>query len=93
MLNLLEVEGLLLIVFRLTCLLNPSDLLLLLERQIHTLCHFLFLTDHVLPKLVKLILRLEFDAFALFERLLKTLPRSLLAGRCLSFLLLDVAQL
>ena len=92
-LNLLEVEGLLLIVFGLTCLLNPSDLLLLLERQIHTLCHFLFLTDHVLPQQVEFVFGLEFDAFTLFERLCKTLACGLLPSGHLRLLLLDIAQL
>ena len=93
MLDLLHIERLLLVILGLAGLLNPCDLLLLLQREIHPLCHFLLLSDHVLAELVELVLRLQLDPFSLFQRLRQALPSRLLARRQLRLLLLDVPQL
>jgi len=92
-LDLLHIEGLLLVVFRLRGLLHPSDFFLLLERLVHPVSHFLLFADHVLAKLVDLRVSVELDSFTFLECLRKTFSGHFLACCQLSFLLLNVPQL
>ena len=48
---------------------------------------------HILPQLSELFFRVQLDPLALLQRLSETLPRGLLSGGQLCFLLFNVAQL
>ena len=91
-LDLLHVEGLLLVVLRLSRFLNPCDVLLLLEGQIHSFRHFLLLSDHILPELAQFAFGLELDPFSFLDRLGEAFPSCLLSCGQFSLLLLDIAQ-
>ena len=68
-LDLLQVEGLLLVVLRFAGFLDASDILLLFEGEIHALCHFLLLPDHVPAQLVELVFGFELNSLAFLEGL------------------------
>ena len=92
-LDLLLEEGLLLVKFRLTCLLHAGNLFLFLQRLIHLICYLLFIPGVIPTELVELVLGFQLNPLSLFERLGQTLASSLFSCSQLSFLLLHVPQL
>lgn len=72
---------------------EPGDLLLLFERLVHAIGHFLLLANHVFSQLVYLCLGIQLDSLTFLQGLCETFSGHLFPSRQLGFLLLNIAQL
>ena len=91
-LNLLLEESLLLVEFRLRCPLQSSDLLLLLNGEIHAFCHLLDTSLGLSLDTEDLVFRLSFQSLTFFESLLETLSGGFFTSSKLSLQLLCLSQ-
>lgn len=64
MLDLLQIESFLLVIFRLTSFLHTHDFFLFLEGLVHAFCDVLLLADHVFADLVQFIFSFFFNTLS-----------------------------
>jgi len=92
-LDLLEIEGFLLVVFGLTSLRQSGDLFLFLEGLVHALGDVLLLADHVPADLGHFFFRFLLNTLSFLQGLSQALTGSLFSRGKLRFLLLHLPKL
>ena len=93
MLDLLEIESFLLVVFGLTSFRQSGDLFLFLEGLVHALGDVLLLADHIPTDLGHFLFGFLLHTLSFLQGLSQTLSGSLLSRGKLSFLLLHLPEL